>query len=125
LDAPALGVDARQRVYVQLGVLLAGDRGEIEEVRLGEIKGRCHREWLVNKLAVRCNQVHLHDDLEERAQRQQRLNSRNAAATDNDTPRISGSVPLSHRQLERLARESSPDSAGLAESEVRKVIAGG
>jgi len=31
----SLGVDARQRVYVQLGALLAGDLGEIEEVSLG------------------------------------------------------------------------------------------
>ena len=72
-DAPVLGVDACQRVYVQLGALLVGDLGEIEEVGLGEIKGRRHREWLVDELAVRGNQVHLHPDLQKRAQRQQRL----------------------------------------------------
>ena len=87
---------------MQLGVVICSDLGKLEEVGLGKFKGCRHRERLVDELAVRGDEVHLHPDLHERAQRQQRLDARDAAATDDDalgTPRSVVGRPIVSPQL--------------------------
>ncbi len=97
-DGSRLGVDLRQGVHMQLGVVICSDLGKLEEVGLRKFKGCRHRERLVDELAVRGDEVHLHRDLHQRAQRQQRLDRRDAPATDNDASgdfAIRSVVPLS------------------------------
>ena len=55
---------------MQRGALICSDLSELEKVCFGKFKGFRHRERLVDELAVRRDQVHLHHDLHKRAQRQ-------------------------------------------------------
>jgi hypothetical protein len=58
------------------------------------------------------------------AQREQRLDRRDAAATDNDAPGAPRSVRLSHRQLGDVGRGGRFGSAAFAGCEVRAVMVG-
>jgi hypothetical protein len=55
---------------MQSGVLVLGEVGEVEQVRLSEVKGRRYGEGLVDELAVRGHEMQLRDDIEERTQGQ-------------------------------------------------------
>ena len=46
------GVDAVERVLVQRRFVLAGDLGELEQMRLGKVERRRHRQRLVDEVAI-------------------------------------------------------------------------